>query len=158
MRHLAHLVVRFFRSLRSRRPGIDDQQLIARHLTENEALVFWRQPIPDLDHCVRGARHIMSVAPARHELVRAFLLHDIGKRHAHLGTIRRSITTALDLVGLPVGSRGRAYLDHAAVGADELEQMGCEVMVIAFAAHHHHARPSDVPEADWVVLVSADRR
>ena len=158
MRHLLHLAGRFFRSLMSRRPGVDQQRSVAAHLSPIEAEIFWRQPVPDQDHAMRGVEHITASAPARSDLVRAFLLHDVGKRHARLGTLRRSLVTALALVRLPVGRRGRAYLDHAAAGAAELEALGCEPLVVAFARHHHAPCPAGVPDADWSVLAAADRR
>lgn len=158
MKHLLHLATRFFRSLRARRPTIADQEFVAAHLEGELARVFWRQPIPDLEHAVGGARLVARQRPARPELVRAFLLHDVGKRHSGLGTLRRSLATATSLARLPVSRAGRAYLDHGAIGADELALLGAEPVVIAFARHHHiTAPPPGLSSDDWTALVSADR-
>ena len=158
MRHFVHLVARFVRSLTASRPGIADQALVAHHLRAPEATVFWRQPVPDLDHALRGARHVLTGAPDRTDLVRAFLLHDIGKRHARLGTLGRSIVTALAMLRLPVGGRGRRYLDHAEIGARELADLGAPPLVVGFARHHHHQAPTGIDPADWGLLVAADHR
>ena len=158
MRHLAHLATRFFRSLWSGRPGVERQRLVAAHLAPEEAEVFWRQPVPDLSHALRGADHLAANAPGRSDLIRAFLLHDVGKRHSRLGTLRRSLVTALALIALPVGRRGRMYLDHAAIGAVELDQLGCEELVVEFARGHHGPCPPGLAMPDWALLRAADRR
>lgn len=158
MTHILHLAARFFRSLWSRRPGVDAQRLVADHLSVGESEVFWRQPVPDLDHALRGVSHVREAAPGRSDLVRAFLLHDVGKRHSRLGTLRRAIVTGLALLHLPVGGRGRAYLDHASIGAEELRALGCEGIVVEFAGGHHGPCPPGADATDWDVLVAADRR
>lgn len=158
MKHLAHLAGRFFRSLRSRRPGVDGQRLVADHLAPAEAEVFWRQPVPDQDHALRGVHHVQIAAPDRPDLVRAFLLHDVGKRHSRLGTLRRSIATALSLIRMPMGARARSYLDHAAIGAVELADLGCEPIVVEFARGHHGPCPIGIDPNDWSVLAAADRQ
>lgn len=156
MSHFVHLVSRFARSLRARRPDPSDQEFVASLLRPPEAEVFWKQPVPDLDHALRGA--VWLAAEGRPDLAGPFLLHDIGKRHARLGTIGRSFVTALALVHLPVGRRGRAYLDHAAAGAAELALLGSSEITVAFARHHHSSRSPGPAAADWDLLVAADRR
>ena len=157
MRRLLHLVGRFLRSVVARRPGPAGQALVAAHLDETRSQVFWRQPVPDLDQAVRGARRIVAAAPERDDLVRAFLLHDVGKRHARAGTVQRSLITVAALLRLPVGERGRAYLAHGERGAAELEAMGCDELTVAFARHHHEDPPRWVDPGDWELLVHADR-
>jgi hypothetical protein len=155
---LVHLGARFFRSLRARRPVPIDQTFVAEHLDEPLARVFWQQPVADLDHAVRGGRWIAAQQPGRPDLVRAYLLHDIGKRHSRLGTWGRSIVTALSLIRLPVGDRGRTYLEHGPIGADELEAVGAGSLAVSFARHHTGHKPGDIGIDDWKLLVEADRR
>lgn len=158
MRYLAHLVARFFTSLRARRPGPEDQEFVAAHLEGRLASVFWAQPVADLDHALRGARDLAAAHPGRDDLVTAFLLHDVGKRRARLGTVRRSLVTLLSILHLPTGARGRAYLEHAERGASELVALGAGPLSITFAKHHHAAVSPGVPESDWDALLTADRR
>jgi putative nucleotidyltransferase with HDIG domain len=156
MRYVLHLARRFFRSLVARRPDTDDQVLVGSILSTAEADVFWSQPIADQDHAMRVARRVLALAPDRSDLARAGLLHDIGKRHARIGTTRRSIATALRAVRLPVGPSMERYLDHAEVGASELTALGADDLSVAFARHHHGERPPEIDEGDWLHLVRAD--
>ena len=48
------------------------------------------------------------------------------------------------------------YLDHGELGAQELEELGCEALVVQFARHHHDRRPEQVNEDDWNTLLAAD--
>ena len=156
MRHLAHLARRFFGSWRARRPDAESQRLVAALLSPREADVFWAQPVPDLDHAVRSAAAVLHTRPDRTDWARAALLHDVGKRHSGLGTMGRSIAAALSLIKIPVRGRFRRYLDHAELGAIELEQLGCDEFVVSFARHHHGTRPHGFDETAWTSLVDAD--
>jgi hypothetical protein len=157
MTNLPHLARRFIGSIGSRRPDPADQVTVAGVLSPREAEVFWSQPVADLAHAMRGVAYLERAAAVRSDLTRAFLLHDIGKRHARLGTLGRSLATALDWVGLARTSRQRAYLGHGEAGARELEAMGCEALVVAFARYHHALPPTAINSSDWTLLVEADR-
>lgn len=156
MTRIAHLARRFFGSWRVRRPGPAAQQTIADLLSETEAAVFWEQSPPDLEHALRSMEAVLDQRPGRRDLARAALLHDIGKRHSSLGTIGRSIATAASLLRIPLRGRFRRYLDHTEAGARELEQLGCEALVVAFARYHHSPTPPEFDGDDWSVLLGAD--
>lgn len=126
-------------------------------LSPHEASLFWDQPVADQDHSLRGARRLRERDPERTDLIAAFLLHDVGKRHTGLGTIGRSLATALEMIHIPLSGRYRAYFDHGPIGADELEALGSGELTVAFARHHQHSRPDSVEQRDWDLLVSADR-
>lgn len=156
MSTVLHLARRFFRSLRARHPHVDDQLLVGQLLSTPEADVFWEQPVPDVVHALRAARHVLAEEADRTDLARAALLHDVGKRHAGIGTFRRSFATASAAVRLPVGTRATRYLEHAESGAVELESLGCDEIVIGFARHHHGSRPQGFAPQDWELLLAAD--
>jgi len=156
MRRLAHLARRFLGSLRARRPLPADQSLVAELLSSAEGEVFWSQPVPDLVHALRSAHIVLNASPGNSRLARAALLHDIGKRHSGIGTVQRSIATGLSMLKIPTRGRMLRYLDHAEIGADELDDLGCEDLVVQFARHHHGNRPPHLEPKDWVVLVLAD--
>ena len=151
-----HLVRRFFGSLRARRPGPDAQLLVARALTPELARLFWDQPVADQAHGVAAARRIEAMAPQRPDLVCAALLHDVGKRHARLGVVGRSLASMAAMLRLPLARRHARYLAHGDAGAIELEQAGATAIAVAFARHHHRARPDSVAPEDWDLLVQAD--
>jgi hypothetical protein len=48
------------------------------------------------------------------------------------------------------------YLDHARLGAEELEALGCEDLVVQFARHHHGVKPPHIATLDWEILLDAD--
>jgi hypothetical protein len=102
--------------------------------------------------------------------VRAALLHDVGKYHARLGVIGRSVATvAAHGLGRERvrgwasrdGLRGRIgrYERHGEIGADELRAVGSPEPVAEWSALHHHPDrfPSaGIPPAELAVLDAAD--
>lgn len=88
---------------------------------------------------------------------RAALLHDIGKRHARLGVIGRTIASLMIKTRLPLTKRWRLYRDHGLIGSSELAALGSEPLVVEFARHHHGDRPPDITERTWEVLQLADQ-
>jgi len=156
VRSTAHLARRFFGSLRARWPLPESQLFVANLLSPEEGEVFWAQPVPDLAHALRTAHAVLEISPGRSDLARAALLHDVGKRHSGIGTMRRSIATCLSSLRLPARGRMARYLDHASIGADELDRLGCENLVVQFSRHHHGSRPAHLSATDWNLLVEAD--
>ena len=92
----------------------------------------------------------------RRDLVRAALLHDIGKRQSGLGPIGRSFASAHTKFGGVARGRWLSYLEHGHAGAIELAILGVEPIVIAFARHHHGERPDSISVEDWDVLQASD--
>jgi hypothetical protein len=118
--------------------------------------LFWAQPVADQAHGVSAARRVAAGSPGRGDLVRAALLHDVGKRHARLGVIGRSFASIMATLRLPVRGRYAAYLDHGEAGAADLEAAGADPLTVAFARTHHRPRPEGVDPGDWDLLVRAD--
>jgi putative nucleotidyltransferase with HDIG domain len=126
-------------------------------LGAGEAPAFFDQPVPDQRHGLEAARYIAGRAPDRPDLIRAALLHDIGKRHSRLGALTRSLVSAWVKLGGKAWGRGASYLDHGSIGAAELEAAGAESLVVEFARHHHRSRPAMIDEGDWQLLRESDR-
>lgn len=154
--HPAHLVRRFFGTLRSRRPSPGDQLLVGARLRPEEAALFWAQPVPDQAHGVATARVVMERRPDRPDLARAALLHDVGKRRCGLGVMGRSIASILAFTRIPTRGRYAMYLDHGTLGAEDLENAGSDDLTVGFARHHHGVRPEGIDPGDWEVLARAD--
>ena len=156
MRQLAHLIRRFFGSLSSRSLSPEEQAEVAALLRSREAPLFWGQAALDQRHGLECARRAQADAPGRTDLARAALLHDVGKRHAGLGILGRSLASGLHLFRIPTRGRFERYLDHGGLGAADLEQAGSDPSTIAFTRHHHTGRPDLIPFDDWDVLQRAD--
>jgi len=151
-----HLVRRFFGVLGAAPLRPLEQAWVARRLHPAECSLFWGQSPPDQRHGFECACTVAAARPDRPDLARAALLHDVGKRHAGLGALGRSLATFLDLLHLPTRGRWAAYLAHDRSGSSDLAKAGAEPVVVAFARHHHGPRPGDVPPADWDLLCRAD--
>lgn len=153
-----HLIARFFSVLRARRLRPEEQEEVAALLRPGEEQLFWRQQPADQRHGWLAAAYMLEQCPGDRILARAALLHDIGKSHGRLGPIRRSLATVGGTLRLPMARRWRAYLDHAELGAADLEAAGAEPEVAAYTRHHHGDRPPQISEAAWDLLGRADRK
>ncbi len=118
---------------------------------EEEA--FFAQSRADQRHGYEAARRVGE----QRQVVRAALVHDIGKRHAGLGLIGRVLVSAGAKLSLPVGRRGSLYLDHGGLAAAELTALGAEPLVVEFARDHHGERPTTISPDVWAMLIRADR-
>ena len=153
-----HLAGRFLDVILARPLRPREQAEVATLLrTGAERSMYWDQARADQRHGLAAARLVRSRRPHRSDLVRAALLHDVGKRSARLGPVGRSAATILGRLGLVGPPRFAAYLDHGRIAAQELDRAGAEPLVVAFALHHHRERPEEISREDWDLLQAADR-
>jgi hypothetical protein len=150
------------RSLGSKPLSPDEEATVRSWLRLEEKALFFDQPMIDQRHSFQSASQVAAQDPERRDLIRAALLHDIGKRRSRLNVFGRSVVSGLAKVGLTwlvgrKGGRGDLYLRHGELAADELSDLGAERLVVIFARWHHAGRPEEIAAADWEVLVSADR-
>ena len=155
--HLRHLAGRFFDVVGSQPLTPSEQHRVAELLRLAEAPLFWSQPVADQRHGLASAEHVAQRLPDRRDLHRAALLHDVGKRHARLGVIGRTVASLIEILRLPARGRVHRYLHHGPIGADELAAAGAEEVVVAFARAHHGTRPASIPDPDWSALQAADQ-
>ena len=155
----SHLAGRFFEVATANRLTDSERREVETWLNgDTERAAYWEQPVADQRHGLESARTVAALCPDdRRDLVRAALLHDIGKRHSRLGVIGRSLASFFAKLRLPVRGSWRRYLDHGVIGAAELVRLETEDLVIDFARHHHGRRPTSIREADWELLQNADR-
>jgi putative nucleotidyltransferase with HDIG domain len=126
-------------------------------LTPETGAVFFAQGDADQRHGYHAALSVVAAGVADRDVIVAALLHDVGKRHARLGIVGRSLASVLILLRLPLGERLAAYRDHGMVGARELAGVGAPALAIDFAMHHHGSRPPTIKPETWELLVQADQ-
>jgi hypothetical protein len=170
---IGHYVRRFFTSLSRRPPSAADEAWAAALVTPEEQTLFARLSNADRRHLIDSARRVdTALGPDGDPVwVRAALLHDVGKYHAGLGVIGRSVSTVATWGLGPTrvhgwvgrrGVRGRMgrYELHGEIGADELLAAGSPEPIAEWSALHHHRdrfATSHIPADVLVVLDRADR-
>ncbi len=150
-----HLASRFFGAIRARDLTIDQHAWLSEILSGQELELFMEQPVIDRRHGYESAR-AMSSSTDDSDLVKAAALHDVGKRHARLGVLGRSVASVLIKLRTPLRGRFRMYWDHPSIGASDLRTVGSPAVVVSFAMAHHGARPADIDERTWRLLLAAD--
>lgn len=130
---------------------------VAGLLRPSESDLFWTQQRTDIRHAHDCARYVADKRPSRPDLIRAALLHDLGKRSARLSPIGRSIATMLAFIGIRGSERHRSYNRHSEEGAEILAGAGAEDIVVTYTRYHHSRRPENFDPDDWDLLMTADR-
>ena len=153
---LGHLTRRFFDVLLAAPLDAAERAAIEGWLDSGQAWAFFSQSDPDQRHGLHAALVTIS-GGAELEVIRAALLHDVGKRHARLGILARSFASMAIRLGLPLTPRWRLYRDHGEIAANELAGLGCQGLIVDFARHHHDERPSGIPTSTWDLLQLADQ-
>lgn len=153
----AHLIRRFLDVATARRLTGAESAMVSGWLTPELAELFFAQNRADRRHGHHAALSVIASGVEDRDVVIAALMHDIGKRHARLGIVGRSLASVLILLGLPLTDRMRAYRDHGLIGARELGSVSAPALAIDFAIHHHRERPESIDPGTWETLISADQ-
>jgi len=142
----AHLIARFVETVPARPPDAEDEVWAAEQLEPAEWAVWSRLADTDRRHLVQVAREVENTPAALEHrwLIRAALLHDIGKGEAEIGVVGRVAATLIDPL-LPSSSwlrsrlKGRIgrYLRYPDSGARLLTELGSPPPVVAWAREHH---------------------
>lgn len=153
----SHLVRRFFEVLTANPLDEAEKRQVDDWLDPRFADLFFAQSTADQRHGFHAATVVGASPLADTDIIHAAALHDVGKRHAHLGILGRSVASMLILLGLPLSKRMQIYRDHGHLAADELESLDAPPLVSTFAAHHHGRRPASIPSDVWNLLQTADQ-
>lgn len=153
----AHLVSRFFDVATARRLDAAERVAVEGWLTPETAAIFFEQDDADQRHGYRAALSVIGSGVDDRDVVMAALLHDVGKRHARLRLIGRSVASILILARAPLTGRMETYRDHGMVAARELGSLSVPSIVVDFAMHHHGDRPPTIAPDIWIALVAADQ-
>lgn len=157
----AHLVRRFFGSLRPGGPSRADAAWVQQELLPGELALWTSMAAADRRHATAVGRRVAgglddrSAADPR-AVVAAALLHDVGKTVSHLSTMGRVTATVLagwlgrERVAAWTEGRGftrrvALYLDHPKLGGDLLELAGSDPLTVAWVREHH------LPADEWTV-------
>ncbi len=154
---LSHLTRRFFDVLTSKPLSISERATVVSWLAPEMAEVFFEQMDADQRHGYHAALSVISDGHDHGEVITAALMHDVGKRHAHLGVISRSVASVMIVLGLPLTERMVLYRDHGRIGARELVELQAPSLAIEYALHHQGERPQTIESNLWKTLVAADQ-
>lgn len=157
-----------------------DDAWAAARLEGGERELFMRLPPQERAHGIEVARRLLATTPdARPQLVRAALLHDVGKLGTPQFVLWRVLTHLLPEAELPAeprlgGLQGarQARRHHAAYGAALILQAGGSEEVARLVARHHddegapahggavggHQRGEERAEGELARLRAADER
>ena len=137
----------FWQSLKSS-PGKKDWEKTAAILTTAELILFKQLPVPDQNHSLRVLKTLEAEGESDPDLLKAALLHDIGKTSHPLRRYERVFAVLVKGVfprlaaawGLkdPCGiHRPLAVIhQHPAWGAELAEKAGCSPRVIWLIRYH----------------------
>jgi len=151
---IAHLVARFFASLRARPLDAATVASVRDRLEPGERRVWESMPRADQADSVDVANALQRMLAGTAEAAdarwpAAALLHDAGKQRSGYGTIARAVVTVIATVAghervrswAGPGSSPRArmgrYVAHDDLGAAVLADAGARPEVAAWAAAHH---------------------
>lgn len=148
----AHLISRFFGSLRPGGPSPADRRWVEQQLLPTEFAIWSGLPGPDRRHSVAVAHRVTGMLGDRAvpAVLAAALLHDSGKTVSGLRTPGRVAAT---LVGSVLGrdrTRAEAWCErsrplrrigqywlHPELGADLLEAAGSDPLTVTWTREHH---------------------
>lgn len=153
---MSHLARRFLDTVLSRPLEASEAAFVEARLAEPLARLFFEQPAMDQRHGYEAALFVVASGADVGSVVAAALLHDIGKRHARLGVLGRTMATLMIKARLPLPLRMGAYRDHGAEASLELARLGADTVVVDFALSHHGRRPDSIEPVTWAVLQAAD--
>lgn len=96
---MLYRVKQFFKALWAK-VTTDDKKFVNNYLSEDESKLFYSLPVYEQAHSIRVARDVLQNSRMSSEkqrvIVRAALLHDIGKLAGGLGIITKSLMVLLD--------------------------------------------------------------
>lgn len=139
-------------------------ELARRHLSESELAVFERMQPADQKHSIGVLRSLLAAGVSDPSLLRAGLLHDVGKSRVRISVVHRTVAVILRaLLGRipsflvwnsPDGEPAPFYVleNHPRLSASMLARIGCEERVWRLAELHHADLEliGPVPDEQWV--------
>lgn len=142
----------------------EDWALVARHLSEPEWALFGRMEPADQRHSVRVLRALLEEGVADQSLLKAALLHDVGKSRCRITVFHRTVAVLLEAVlgklpPFPLRGNDRSWwmpfyviANHPRLGASMLVQAGSEERVWRLVELHQQEPQlvGNVPDSQWI--------
>lgn len=147
-------VKQFFKAI-SAKITAEDLSLINEYLNENEIQLFNRLPVYDKKHCINVARDIIKEVDenefnknnkdiTHNMLIKAALLHDIGKLYKTLNPVDKSILVLLDkatkgnLKNYKTIKKIHVYYNHGEEGYKLLKDKNYNNKFLEVIKNHHN--------------------
>lgn len=153
----------------------EETDFISEYLSPQEEIFFYEMSIVDQRHALDVSHHICELLQiaglleSERKLIRAALLHDVGKRHGDLTVLDRSLIVLLERFfpgrvarwavrgrgGFIQNRRHAFYVAkyHGIIGAEWLEKIDCPQEVIDLVRDHHL---TDIKDWRMQILQEAD--
>lgn len=140
----------------------EDRALVARILPPEAQALFWRMAPGDQRHSLAVLRTLMAWGETHPALLKAALLHDVGKAAAPLTPWERALIVLGEAVGIQPDRSGcfrwpilrcwmnrvRRYRAHPEIGAAWAMEVGCDPLTVALIRRHQDALGPPGPEED----------
>ncbi len=121
-----------------------DETFIQIYLTKGEALLFHRLRVGEQRHSLNIAYDCLEASPYHRMLIKAALLHDVGKVNSNLTLIHKALVVVIMKLPIPErilpGFLKKALYykrQHPTLGAELLKRIGTEPSVVFLVRHHH---------------------
>lgn len=132
----------------------EDRAFIQIYLSQEEALLFQSLRVGEQRHSLNIAYNCLEESPNNPVLIKAALLHDVGKINSNLTLIHKSLVVLVLKLPIPEGilpgfiQKSLYYKrQHPNLGAEILENIGTEASVVFLTRHHH--RDLRTPYTFW---------
>lgn len=159
---MLYRIGQFLKGLTAHIP-LEGTVLLDRYLNRQERKIFMELPKHERRHAIATAFSVINLSSNSYNdtMIKAALLHDIGKIKAKTGIIKKSVLVLMDRF-LPSLSNKLSesmkmfyiYYNHPEVGADILKTLNTEDGVVDLVRYHHSDTCRDIEHMD--ILKKAD--
>lgn len=145
-----------------------DKVIINTYLDSEELRLFNTMKKYDRSHCIRVTKGILSylqhnkiVLKDKNELIKAALIHDIGKREGNFYILNRVVIILLDKIFkdkklLLKNKKFYIYKNHAKIGYDILKKNKGFSEEALYIVKNHHEKSLDKLKEEIVLLQTYD--